>query len=161
GDVLQVTFTYEPGKNWVNGIRYRSMRERSIIEGSRYLYDSVGNRMQEVQQRHGKGFGDRYFYDSANRLVGVQYGVEHLDNPSSRFEREVQYDLSSVGTWKRKTTRDIDGQTIDSVDGITNQRDAYQSLGDRNFKYDSNGNRIVEGEISSRFDINKRYTYDY
>ena len=62
----------------------------------------------------GENFGDRYTYDTANRLVDVQYGVKDLSDPHSAFEQEVRYDLSPVGTWLHKTTFGPDGRIVNS-----------------------------------------------
>lgn len=157
GNVVKATFEYEPGKGWLNSIIYRSADTGEIIEGYKYLYDAVGNRVQEVQLRRGRNFGSRYFYDSANRLIRVQYGVERLSDPDSQFEHEVLYELSNTGIWQLKTTRDARGQMLEQVEGAANQREAYVSLGDRHFEHDANGNRILEGNEHTT----KRYGYDY
>jgi YD repeat-containing protein len=98
GDTLEATFDYKPCQGCLREVVYRSARDGRIIEGSRYLYDVAGNRTQETQLHRGDNSGERYLYDSANRLVGVQYGVEELGDPRSTFEQEVRYDLSPVGT---------------------------------------------------------------
>ncbi len=104
GGVLQASFTYETDKDWLRSIAYHSAETSEVIEGSTYHYDAVGNCIEEIQVRRGKDAGERYFYDSANRLVKVQYGVRSLSDPESPFEQEVLYELSPTGIWQRKTT---------------------------------------------------------
>ncbi|MDQ3773815.1 MAG: DUF6531 domain-containing protein [Pseudomonadota bacterium] len=161
GDVLKATYTYEPGKDWLSSLVYRSVQTDQIVEGSKYRYDAAGNRIQEVQLRRGEDVGERYFYDSANRLVKVQYGVERLSDPDSPFEREVVYELSPTGIWQRKTTRDANGQTLEQAEGVANQRERYLYLGNRRFEYDANGNRIREEDGANRDEATKRYSYDH
>lgn len=161
GDVLKVTYTYEPGKDWLSSIVYRSAETDEVVEGRQYRYDAAGNRIQEVQLRRGEDYGERYFYDSANRLVKVQYGVERLSDPNSPFEREVVYELAPTGIWQRKTTRDAHGQTLEQDEGAANQRERYLYLGNRRFEYDPNGNRTREEDDTNRDESNKRYSYDY
>jgi YD repeat-containing protein len=159
GDVLKVAFTYEPGKDWLSSVVYRSEALGEIIEGTSYRYDAAGNCIQEIQLRRGDDFGERYFYDTANRLVKVQYGVERLSDPNSGFEKEVLYELSPTGTWERTTTRDVNGQVLEQAEGATNPREAYESLGHRRFEYDANGNRVQEDNLDEN--LQKRYNYDY
>jgi hypothetical protein len=157
--VLKAAFTYEPGKDRLNGVSYRSIGTGRIIEGSKCRYDAAGNRIEEIQLRRGRNSGQRYFYDSANRLVKAQYGVEHLSDPDSDFEKEEIYELSSTGFWRVKTTRDANGKTLEQDAGTANAREAYVSLGNRHFEYDANGNRILEGNGDEN--AKKRFSYDY
>jgi YD repeat-containing protein len=161
GDVLYATYTYEPGKDWLSSVIYRSIETGEAVEGRLYRYDAAGNRIQEVRLRRGSDFGERYFYDSANRLVKVQYGVERLADPVSPFNKEVIYELGPTGTWQRQTVRDANGQTLEQADGVVNQREQYVSLGDRRFEYDANGNRVLEESGSGSEHPFKRYRYDY
>ena len=120
GNVLKAAFTYEPDRDWLSSVIYRSIDTGEIIEGSKCRYDAVGNRIEEVQLRRGRDFGERYFYDSANRLVKVQYGVKRLSDSDSQFEKEVLYELSPTGIWQLKTTRDANGQTLEQDAGAAN-----------------------------------------
>ncbi|MDO8937752.1 MAG: DUF6531 domain-containing protein [Methylicorpusculum sp.] len=157
GNALKAHFTYEPDRDWLNGIIYRSIETGEIIEGSKCRYDAVGNRIEEVQLRRNRNSGERYFYDSANRLVKVQYGVKNLADPDSQFDEEVLYELSPTGIWQLKTTQDANAQLLEQAEGAANQREAYLSLGSRHFEYDANGNRISEENEN----VKKRYRYDY
>jgi YD repeat-containing protein len=161
GKVLKAAFTYEPGKDWLSSIIYRSIGTGEIIEGNKCRYDAVGNRIQEVQLRRGRDSGERYFYDSANRLVKAQYGVKRLSDSDSPFEEEVFYELSPAGIWQLKTTRDGNGQTLEQAEGRANEREAYLSLGSSRFGYDANGNRILEENGEDKENAKKRYEYDY
>lgn len=161
GEVLEAAFAYKACQSCLSEIVYRSTRDGRIIEGSRYLYDAVGNRTQEFQLHRGDDFGERYFYDSANRLIGVRYGVEKLEDPGSEFAEEVEYDLGPAGTWRHRTIHDANGRTVAEIKGVTNRRDAYLTLGKRRFEYDANGNRILETNSDDADCAEKRYTYDH
>ena len=159
--MLKAAFTYEPDRNWLSSVIYRSIATGEIIGGSKCRYDAVGNRIEEVQLRRGRDFGERYFYDSANRLVKVQYGVKRLSDPDSQFEKEVLYELSSTGIWQLKMTRDANGQTLDQDMGAANARETYSFLGNRHFEYDANGNRLIEKDGEDHDKPKRKYRYDY
>jgi YD repeat-containing protein len=160
GEALNVEFGYEAGKDRLSSIMYRSAETGEVVEGSRYGYDAAGNRIFEEQLRRGEGVGERYLYDSASRLVRVQYGVERLADGESPFEQEVLYELSPTGTWQRRITRGSSGETQESLEGKANRRERYTSLGDRRFEYDANGNTLFEaGRPHSR--AANRYRYDH
>ena len=161
GNVLKAAFTYEPGKDWLNSVIYRSLDTGEIIEGSKYRYDAAGNRVEEVQLGRGRNFGERYFYDSANRLVKVHYGVKRLSDPDSQFEEEVLYELSPTGIWQLKVTRDANGHLLEQAEGAASQRESYLSLGNRHFEYDANGNRLLEEDGEDNHKTKKKYSYDY
>jgi YD repeat-containing protein len=161
GNVLKAAFTYEPDRDWLSSVMYRSIETGEIIEGSRCRYDAVGNCIEAVQLGRARNSGERYFYDSANRLVKVQYAVKNLADPDSPFEEEVLYELSPTGIWQLKTTRDANGQPLEQAEGAVNQREAYLSLGKRHFEYDANGNRIFEENGEDNENVKKRYRYDY
>jgi YD repeat-containing protein len=161
GDSLSVSFRYELGKDRLQSIVYHSAETGAVVEGYRYRYDADGNCIQEAQLRRGEDFGERYYYDSAKRLVKVQYGVEHLSDPEGAFESEVLYDLSRTGIWRRKTTRNASELTLKTVDGVVNQREAYLSLGNRRFEYDINGNRVLDENVVDGEHNQKRYGHDY
>jgi|GEM_PF-901329 len=161
GNVLKTAFTYEPDREWLSSVIYQSIETGEIIEGSRCRYDAVGNRIEEVQFGRSRNSGERYFYDSTNRLVKVQYAVESLADLDSQFEEEVLYELGPTGIWQLKTTRDGDGQILKQDTGAANAREAYLSLGDRIFEYDANGNRILEENSEDNESAKKQYGYDY
>lgn len=161
GDVLKAAFTYEPDRDWLNSIIYRSIKTGEVIKGSECRYDVVGNRIEERQLRHDTNSGERYIYDSANRLVKAQYGVKDLADPDSPFVEEVLYELSPTGIWQLKTTRNANAQLLEQVIGEVNQQEAYLSLGSLHFEYDANGNRIVEANGDDKESVKKRFRYDY
>lgn len=161
GSGLQVLYAYDAGRDRLQSIIYQSVANGAQIEGTIYRYDNLGNRIQEVRLRRGEDFGDRYFYDEANRLFKVQYGVLRLSDPASRFEREDTYELNPTGAWDRKTTKDAAGNVLEQVLARINQRERYISLGNRRFQYDTNGNRILEDSSQANGSSAKRYTYDH
>jgi YD repeat-containing protein len=161
GTVLEATYTYKPCQCRLSSVTYRSTADGRVVDGNQYLYDVVGNRTQEVQLHISNTFGDRFVYDTANRLINAQYGVENLNDPTSKFDHEVQYELDPVGTWQKQTTLNPEGQTLFQLEGKTNQRDVYQSLGERHFTYDANGNRSLEENDPDANCPKKLYTYDY
>jgi YD repeat-containing protein len=143
GGLLQVAYSYEPVRNRLQEIIYQSSKDGTLVDGTRYVYDTVGNRLLEGQLRSGNAAGEQYFYDAANRLVQVRYGATNVDDLNSTFQEEVQYDLTTVGTWQQRTTIDSKGSVANEA-GAIDQRDAYANLGSRQFHYDANGNRISE-----------------
>lgn len=161
GSVLKANYSYEPDRGFLSSVIYRSFETGEIIEGSKCHYDAVGNRIEEIHLRGNGNYGERYFYDSANRLVKVQYGVQDLADPASPFDQEILYELSPTGIWQLKTTRDHTTQLLEQAIGEVNLREVYLSLGDRRFEYDANGNRIAEEKSEDNENLKKRYRYDY
>src|SRR5262249_3182742 len=81
GTALQARFAYRACQGCLSELVYRSPENNALVAGSRYLYDAAGNRTEEIQLHRGDAFGKRYIYDTLNRLVGVQYGVENVHAP--------------------------------------------------------------------------------
>ncbi len=131
------------------------------MEGTRYAYDLTGNRIHEIQLPGDETSGERYIYDSAGRLIGVQYGVKDVTNPNSGFEKEVRYELGPAGTWSTRTIIGPTGGTVEHISSQTNERHGYRRLGHRQFEYDFNGNRTFEFENSNENSKKTKYLYDY
>jgi hypothetical protein len=113
----------------------------------------------EVDLRRGENTWERYRYDAANRVVGVDYGVPDVTDAASPAACSVDYELTPTGRWRRRTVREGDGRVRRSDEGVLTPRGAYRSLGDQRFEYDASGNRVTaeaDGERPS-----ERYRYDH
>lgn len=115
-----------------------------LLDGVRYGYDAAGRMSYEVHLYKGLNHGNRYFYDNANRLIQVQYGVENVLAPNSPFKETILYSYSPEGLWSNKMTLDAQGNVLKSEAGAINQVNNYKSLGARAYAYNRDGNCILE-----------------
>ena len=160
GTVLQATFTYRPCQGRLRELVYRSTENGAPVAGSRYLYNAVGSRTEEIELHRGDASGKRYVYDTLNRLVCVQYAVENVSARHSAFDREEQFELDHRGAWHRKTVRSSGGETIDELDAVFNVRGGVTSVGRHRFFYDANGNRVRQSSGGGD-GAESHYRYDY
>ncbi|MGB8381247.1 MAG: hypothetical protein WCG47_08340, partial [Dermatophilaceae bacterium] len=154
GDRLVGHITYEPGTGLLAGVEYRDQPTGALVDGYRYAYDKAGRRTAERQLRSGDAAGERYAYDTAGRLVGAEYGVADLDDPSGVAAWEDRYELGPTGLWEATVRRD--GAGAARTQAVANARGTYVSVGAVRYEYDPNGNRVSEEAGGSA----KRYAYD-
>ena len=159
-DVMEVDYAYNPCKNSLRELIYRT-KDGDILEGTRYRYTDACKPESEVQLYRGERYGECYYFDSADRLVKVKYDVEDVDDPASKFGREVEFDLNPSGLLKRIITRDGNGKILSSQGGVESDINNYLSLGDRKYEYDRNGNRIREDRESQDEFTEKKCTFNY
>lgn len=157
GDTLDVNYRYKQCQGQLLEVAYRSVQDDTLVDGHRYHYDLAGNMLQEVQLHRSQRFGDRFGYDTGNRLVKAEYGVQNVDDPDSDSQLTVDYDYSPTGTWERLQAFQ-NGHLVSGAEGETNPRHAYETLGAYKFDYDANGNRISAD--NNALD-KKRFQYDY
>lgn len=156
GKVIETDFFYNSQEH-LESIEYRSTDDQKLVEGFRYQYDDSGRMTHEIQLSEGSTYGERYYYDNANRATKAQYGAQDVFDPNSPFEQETSYEHFPEGSWKRR--RDIDGrgQVIAEKMGALNQLNKYQHFGDLSFKYDANGNCVRKGKPNPGYCL---YAYD-
>jgi hypothetical protein len=156
GKVIETDLSYNSQEH-LESIEYRSTDDRKLIEGFRYQYDDSGKKTHEIQLSGGSTYGERYYYDNANRATKAQYGVQDVFDPNSSFEQETSYEHFPEGSWKRRLDIDGRGQVISEKSGTINQLNKYRQFGDLSFQYDANGNCIRKGKPNPGFCL---YTYD-
>ena len=156
GKVIETDFTYNSQEH-LESIEYRSTDDRKLIEGFRYQYDDSGKKTHEIQLSGGSTYGERYYYDNANRATKAQHGVQDVFDPNSSFEQETSYEHFPEGSWKRRLDIDGRGQIISEKSGTINRLNKYRHFGDLSFQYDANGNCIRKGKLNPGFCL---YTYD-
>ena len=123
-----------------------------LVDGHQFIYD-IDDTVREVRELYyGTDFGERYAYDSANRLTEVQYGAE-LDNNDDRYQRLVEFDLNQIGNVSQKIVTDEAGDVLAELETEETPRHAYTRFGEREFEYDDNGNRIYERGQNRESDI--------
>ena len=94
--VLETSYEYDPKNNYVAALIYRSAQTGEVVNGTCYLYDPAGNRLQELNLPDRKS-GQRYAYDNANRLIRVRYDVADVpDAIELIYSRRA---ISSYGPW--------------------------------------------------------------
>jgi YD repeat-containing protein len=157
GKVIETDLSYNSQEH-LESIEYRSTDDRKLVEGFRYQYDDSGKMTHEIQLSEGSTYGDRYYYDIANRETKARYGVQDVFDPSSSFEQETSYEHFPEGSWKRRLDIDGLGQIIADAKGTINQLNKYQRFGSLSFQYDANGNCIKKGKANPGYCL---YTYDY
>jgi YD repeat-containing protein len=153
------TFAYDPVSHRLRSLSHNAGSEAEPVLAHEYRYDVAGNRVQEDTFSTVGRVGQRYYYDSAHRLVRVQYGVGPARGVHD-FAEQRDYELSPTGVWTRVTTRAAStGETVSQTVTV-NQREAYVSIDGTRYAYDANGNRIEE--TPSDVDGSaKRLTYDH
>jgi len=144
GNVIESDFSYNQQER-VESIEYKRTDNQNLVEGFRYQYDETGRMTHEIQLSVGATYGERYYYDNANRATKAQYGVQNVFDPNSSFEQETSYEHFPEGSWKRRFDVDGQGQTIDEKIGTINELNNYQEFGNISFAYDANGNCIRKG----------------
>lgn len=156
GSVIETDFSYNQQER-LEKIEYRRTDNNKLVEGFQYQYDDTGKMTHEIQLSVGSTYGERYYYDDANRATRAQYGVQNVFDPNSSFEQETSYEHFPEGSWKRRVDLDGQGQIIDDQIGTINQRNNYQDFGKISFSYDANGNCIRKGKSNPGY---CEYTYD-
>src|SRR5207249_4118145 len=106
GNVIETAFHYNPQER-LESIEYKRTNDHALVEGFRYQYDDTGKMIHEIQLSTGSTYGERYYYDNANRATKAQYGVQNVFDPNSSFEQETSYEHFAEHSWKRRT--DVDG----------------------------------------------------
>jgi YD repeat-containing protein len=163
GTFLKADFSYDRVSGRLSSVVYRSITTDDVVESYNYRYDDAGNRIEELQFRDGRQLGNRFAYDSANRLILARYGVKDMQDPASTGDREVSYELAASGLWQLKTIRDTSGQVLKKTTARADDQGRYRILGDTRFTYDANGNRTLEerGAEGDSGATKRRFRYDY
>jgi YD repeat-containing protein len=156
GNDIETDFSYN-NQERLESIKYKRTGKQNLIEGFGYQYDDNGKMTHEIQLSGGAAYGDRYYYDDANRAARAQYGVLDVFDPNSSFDQETSYKHFPEGSWKQRVDVDGQGQVIEEQIGTIDQRNNYQSFGKLYFLYDANGNCIRKGKSNPGYCDN---TYD-
>jgi YD repeat-containing protein len=156
GNVIEADFSYNLQER-LESIEYTRTDNHRLVEGFQYQYDSTGKMTHEIQLSVGATYGDRYYYDDANRATKAQYGVQDVFDPNSSYEQETLYEHFPEGSWKRRVDIDGEGKVIAEKVGTINQLNSYQNFGKLSFAYDANGNCTRKGKSNPGY---CDYTYD-
>lgn len=156
GNRIETDFFYNLQER-LEAVKCKRRDTQKLIEGFRYQYDDTGKIVSEVQLRESSTFGERYYYDSANRPVKVQYGVQNVFDPNSSFDQETSYEHFPEGPWKRRTDVDGHGQILQDKIGTINELSRYRDFGPFSFEYDANGNCLRKGKSNPGYFV---LTYD-
>jgi YD repeat-containing protein len=144
GTMIRAMFSYNPRER-LEAIEYKRRDNHEPIEGFRYKYDHTGRMIHEIQLDKGEAYGERYYYDDANRATKAEYGVQDVFDLNSSFEQQTSYEHFPERSWKRRTDVDGQGNIIGKRIGTINELSNYERFGEIAFAYDLNGNCIRKG----------------
>jgi YD repeat-containing protein len=139
GDLIETQFSYNAQQR-LQTIEHKRKDTGDLIEGFRYQYDAIGKPTQEIQLSVSPTFGERYFYDSADRAIKAQYGVEDVFDSISPFEQVTLYEYFPEGGWQRRLDLDGQVQVLDEQIGTIDSLNRYEAFGVVTFLYDAKGN---------------------
>ncbi|HMH50790.1 MAG TPA: DUF6531 domain-containing protein [Candidatus Acidoferrum sp.] len=157
GSAIEVDFSYNQQQR-LGSLRYSRADNRSLVDGFGYQYDDTGRMIHEIQFAGGPAYGERYYYDDADRPTRAQYGVQNVFDPDSSFEQETSYQHFPEGSWRHRIDVDAHAKVIDDRFSRLNRLNNYETFGGMSFVYDANGNCIRRGTANPGF---CHYTYDH
>ena len=76
----------------LESIKYKRTGDHKLIDGFKYEYDDTGRMTHEIQLSEGTAYGERYYYDTANRPIKAGPRVQDVFDPNSPFEQVTTYE---------------------------------------------------------------------
>lgn len=156
GGIIEAESTYD-GAERLETIEYRRSDDGRLVDGFHYQYDDAGRMIHEIQSSRSPTFGERYSFDTANRPVRAQYGVQDVFDHGSPVDHQTSYEHLPEGPWKRRVDIDGQGRVLKDLAASADQRNRYLQFGDVSFAYDAAGNCIRKGTANPGFCL---YAYD-